>query len=82
MRNVLADVLAFMSFPKDHRLKIHSMNPLDASTARSSAAPMSLAFSPTKMRSSGSIAPPIAEAGRQLMAPAPAASPTHEKPGA
>ena len=25
----LADVLAFMSFPKDHRLKIHSINPLE-----------------------------------------------------
>ena len=24
-----ADVLAFMSFPKDHRLKIHSINPLE-----------------------------------------------------
>src|SRR5437879_9617600 len=24
-----ADVLAFMSFPKDHRLKIHSTNPLE-----------------------------------------------------
>src|SRR5205807_6839044 len=23
------DVLAFMSFPKDHRLKIHSTNPLE-----------------------------------------------------
>src|SRR5204863_3007865 len=24
-----ADVLAFMSFPKDHRVKIHSINPLE-----------------------------------------------------
>ena len=24
-----ADVLSFMSFPKDHRLKIHSINPLE-----------------------------------------------------
>ena len=24
-----ADALAFMSFPKDHRLKIHSINPLE-----------------------------------------------------
>jgi putative transposase len=31
-------VLAFMSFPKDHRPKIHSINPLRASTARSSGA--------------------------------------------
>src|ERR1700759_764143 len=51
-----ADVLAFMSFPKDHRLKIHSINPLERLTARSSAAPMSSASSPTKMRSRGSSA--------------------------
>jgi len=49
-----ADVLAFMSFPKDHRAKIHSINPLERLMARSSAAPMSSASSPTRMRSPGS----------------------------
>src|SRR6266581_4112045 len=29
MDDAEADVLAFMSFPKDHRLKIHSINPLE-----------------------------------------------------
>ena len=29
MDDAETDVLAFMSFPKDHRLKIHSTNPLE-----------------------------------------------------
>ena len=36
------DVLAYMSFPKEHRTKLHSTNP-SVSTARSSAAPTSSA---------------------------------------
>jgi transposase-like protein len=40
------DVLAFMSFPKDHRPKIHSTNPLERLNARSSAAPRLSASSP------------------------------------
>ena len=52
-----ADVLAFMSFPKDHRPRSTRSIRWNASTARSSAAPMSSASSPTKMRSRASSAP-------------------------
>jgi putative transposase len=34
MDDAEADVLAFMTFPKDHRAKIHSLNPLSISLIR------------------------------------------------
>ena len=40
------DVLAYITFPAQHRTKLHSTNPLSASTRRSSAGPMSSASSP------------------------------------
>jgi transposase-like protein len=49
-----ADVLAYMSFPKEHWPKIHSANGLGRSTARSSEAPKSSASFPTMRPSSGS----------------------------
>ena len=52
-----ADVLAYMTFPAMHRTKLHSTNPIDVSTARSSDAPMSSASSPTRMPSSAWSAP-------------------------
>ena len=52
-----ADVLAFMTFPKDHRPKIHSINRSNGSTARSSGAPMSLASFPTRTPSHASSEP-------------------------
>jgi len=52
-----ADVLAFMTFPKDHRAKIHSINPLERLKARSSGAPTSSASSPMKTPSPASSAP-------------------------
>ena len=52
-----ADVLAFMSFPKDHRPKIHSTIPWSALMARSSAAPTLLASSPTRTPSPAWSAP-------------------------
>ena len=57
MDGAAADVLAFMTFPKEHRANIHSTNPLERVNslppdlirgARSSGAPMSSASSPTK----------------------------------
>ena len=48
MDDAETDVLAFMSFPKDHRPKIHSTNLWNGSTARSSAAPRWSASSPTR----------------------------------
>ena len=42
------DGLAYMTFPKEHRAKIHSTNPWSASTARSSGAPRWSASSPTR----------------------------------
>jgi putative transposase len=45
------DVLADMTFPKEHRAKIRSTNPSSASTARSSGAPRWSASSPTRPRS-------------------------------
>jgi len=35
------DVLSYLDFPEQHRSKLHSTNPLERSTKRSSAAPMS-----------------------------------------
>jgi putative transposase len=52
-----ADVLAFMSFPKGSSAKKSTPSiRWNASTARSSAVPISSASSPTKMRSRGSSA--------------------------
>jgi len=55
MDDAEADVLAYMSFPAQHRAKLHSTNPAavnsrdsNASTARSSAAARLSASSPTK----------------------------------
>jgi transposase-like protein len=42
-----ADVLAYMTFPAQHRAKLHSTNRSSGSTVRSSAAPTSSASSPT-----------------------------------
>jgi transposase-like protein len=36
MDDAEADVLAFMSFPKDHRPKIHSTNPVERNRFRNS----------------------------------------------
>jgi putative transposase len=52
-----ADVLAFMSFPNDHRQKYIPPIRSSAPMARSSGAPMLLASSPTNMPSRGSSAP-------------------------
>ena len=47
------DVLAYMTFPRQHWTKLHSTNPDRASQrGRSSDAPRSLAYSPTKTPSS------------------------------
>jgi transposase-like protein len=62
------DVLTYMSFPKKHRAKIHSTNPLNASTARSSAAPRWSASFPTRRRSPAWWAPSCW--GRTTMVPA------------
>ena len=51
------DVLAFMTFPRDHSTKIHSSNPWSASTRRSSAGLTSSASSPTRPPSHASSAP-------------------------
>src|SRR4051794_33254280 len=51
------DVLAYMTFPKEHRAKLHSTNPIERLMARSSAAPRSSASSPTTTPSSASSAP-------------------------
>ena len=48
-----ADVLAFMSFPRDHRLKIHSINPLERLNGEIKRRTGVVASSPTKMRSRG-----------------------------
>src|SRR3954468_20743840 len=48
------DVLAYMDFPPAHRTKLHSTNPLQPGTARSSGAPMSSASFPTRPRSPAS----------------------------
>ncbi len=48
-----ADVLAYMSFPAPHRAKLHSTNPLEGSTARSSGAPRWSESSPTRRPSLG-----------------------------
>jgi putative transposase len=45
------DVLAFMTFPKEHRVKIHSTNPIERLMARSSAAPRSSGSSRTRLPS-------------------------------
>ena len=50
-----ADVLAFMSFLKDHRPKIHSLNPLERLNGEISGVPTSSEF-PTKMPSCDSSA--------------------------
>ena len=51
------DVLAYMSFPKEHRTKLHSTNPLERLSGGSSAAPTSSASSPTRTPSPGWSAP-------------------------
>jgi putative transposase len=51
------DVLAYMSFPAQHRPSFTAPIRSNASTARSSGAPRSSASSPTKPRSPGSSAP-------------------------
>lgn len=43
------DVLAYMTFPRDHRAKLHSTNPSSASAAKSNAAQKSSAFSRMKL---------------------------------
>jgi hypothetical protein len=49
------EVLAYMPFPKEHRLKLHSTNQSSVSTARSSGAPRtSPASFPKRMQSPGS----------------------------
>jgi putative transposase len=50
------DVLAYMSFPQQHRAKSHSTNRSSGSTARSSGAPRSSASSPTRTPSPVSLA--------------------------
>ena len=50
------DVLAYMSFPAAHRVKLHSTNPLERLTARSSAGPRWSASSPTRLPSHASSA--------------------------
>ncbi|MER9462834.1 IS256 family transposase [Mesorhizobium sp. M0387] len=50
------DVLAYMTFPKEHRAKLHSTNRSNVSTARSSDAPRSSESSRTTMRSCASSA--------------------------
>src|SRR5271167_4152159 len=52
-----ADVLAFMSFPKDHAPSCTAPTRSNASTERSSAAPTSSASFPMKRQSSGWLAP-------------------------
>ncbi len=47
------DVLAYIAFPAQHRTKLHSTNPLEPSTRRSSDGPMSSASSPTRPASPG-----------------------------
>jgi putative transposase len=47
------DVLAYITFPAQHRTKLHSTNPLERLNKGSSAAPMSSASSPTRPASPG-----------------------------
>jgi transposase-like protein len=42
------DVLAYINFPAQHRTKLHSTNPLERLTRRSSAVPTSSASSRTR----------------------------------
>jgi putative transposase len=49
-----ADVLAYMSFPKEHRAKLHSTNPLERLNGEVSAAPRWSASFPTRPRSPAS----------------------------
>jgi putative transposase len=51
------DVLAYMTFPGQHRTKLHSTNPLERLNRRSSGGPTSSASSPTRPASPGSSAP-------------------------
>ena len=51
-----ADVLAFMTFPKDHRPKIHSINPLERLNGEIKRRTMSSASSPTRKPSRASSA--------------------------
>jgi putative transposase len=52
-----ADVLAYMTFPGQHRTKLHSTNPLERLNKEVSAGPTSSESSPTRTASSASSAP-------------------------
>jgi transposase-like protein len=54
MEEAEADVLAFMTFPKDHRPKIHSINPLKRLDGEIKRALMWSASSPTRRPSRAS----------------------------
>ena len=69
------DVLAYMSFPAQHRAKLHSHQPArTAQSARSSDAPRSSASSPTKPPSSASSAPSCSNRTMSGLFSAPATS--------